>query len=108
MRLTGVVARVIMDRWSGMMKRRMTMNKMEYFLQMKYVDDVYVFLRGLRKGMRYNEETKMVEWNEDDEKYDEEEKNSVDYVTMNVWRKMASDIFKFLQFTIDMAEFHKN
>merc|ERR1711867_180521 len=73
---------------------------MECFMQMKYVDDVYVFLRGLRKGMRYNEESKMVEWNKDDEEYDEEEKNSVEYVTMNIWQKMASDIFNFLQFTI--------
>ena len=44
LRLTGVVARIMMDRWSGIMKRRMTLNKMEYYLQIKYVDDVYVFL----------------------------------------------------------------
>ena len=44
LRLMGVVARIIMDRWSGTMKRRMMLNKMEYFLMIKYVDDVYVFL----------------------------------------------------------------
>ena len=44
LKLMGVVARIIMDRWSGTMKRRMTLNKMEYFLMIGYVDDVYVFL----------------------------------------------------------------
>ena len=77
LRLTGVVAQIVMDMWSGTMKRRMTLNYFEYFLMIKYVDDIYVFLQGLKKGMRYNKDNKKIEWHEDDEKYDEEEGNTI-------------------------------
>ena len=43
LRLTGLVARVVMDRWAGKMKEKMTLNKMEYYLMTKYVDNVCVF-----------------------------------------------------------------
>ena len=58
--------------------------------------------------MRYNSENKMVEWSEDDFKYDVDENNSTEYTTMNVWQEMASDIFKFIKFTKDTAELHSN
>ena len=106
LRLTGLVARVVMDRWAGKMKMKMTINKMEYYLMTKYVDDVFVFLNHIGNGMRWNKEKDMVEWNEEDEKYDIEEKNSNDHVTMNVWAGMASSVYKFLKFTVDIPEHH--
>ena len=54
LQLTGVVARIIMDRWSGTMRRRMMINHLECFLMTKYVDDMYIFPQGFKKGMRYN------------------------------------------------------
>ena len=90
------------------MKRRMTINYFEYFLMIKYVDNVYVFLQGLKKGMRYNKFNKKLEWHEDDEKYDIEEGNSADYTTMNAWQEMASDVYLFINFTKDTAEQHND
>ena len=56
--------------------------------------------------MRYNKESKMVEWHEDDQQYDEEEKNSTEYTTMNAWQEMASDIYPFIKFTKGTVEQH--
>ena len=106
LQLTGVVARIIMDRWSGTMRRRMMINHLECFLMTKYVDDVYIFLQGLKKGMRYNKFNKKLEWGEDDESYDIEENNSTEYTTMNAWQEMASDIYTFINFTKDTPELH--
>ena len=52
--------------------------------------------------MRYNKETKVIEWSQEDEIYDEEECHRIDYITMNVWEEMASDIYPFIDFTIDI------
>ena len=42
LKLTGLVARIVMDRWAGKMKMIMTLNFMEYYLMVKYVD-VFLF-----------------------------------------------------------------
>ena len=81
----------------------MTINYFEYYLMIKYVDDVYVFLQWLNNVMRYNQEMKAIEWHEDDKIYDDEEGHTADYVTMNVFKDMASDIYPFLQFKTDTA-----
>ena len=106
LRLTGLVARVVMDRWAGKMKAKMTINYMEWYLLVKYVDDVYTFLNAIKKGMRWSDEEDKLMWHEDDEKYDMDENNSDDYVTMNAWAGMASSIYPFLKFTIDIPEHH--
>ena len=106
LRLTGLVARVVMDRWSGKMKMRMTLNFMEYYLMVKYVDNVFVFLNALRNGMRWNKELNKITWTEEDKIYYVEENNSEDHVTMNVWKDMASSIYSFLNFTVDLPEHH--
>jgi hypothetical protein len=79
---------------------------MEYYLLVKYVDDIYVFLNHIGNGMRWNEEKDKIEWSKEDEEYDNVEQNSVDYVMMDVWGKMASSIYKFLKFTVDIPEHH--
>ena len=89
LRLTGLVARVIMDRWAGKMKAKMTINKMECYLMTKYVDDVYVLINHVGNGMRWNEERDKIMWSEEDEEYDKKEGNSEDHITMDVWGKMA-------------------
>ena len=58
--------------------------------------------------MRWNDEQDKLVWHEYDEKYDIEESNSNDYVTMNTWADMASSIYPFLKFTIDIPEHHSD
>ena len=106
LRLTGLVARVIMDRWAGKMKAKMTINKMDYYLMVKYVDDVYVFLNHVGNGIRWVDEKDKITWSEEDDKYDKKEGNSEDHITMDVWVKMASSIYNFLKFTVDIPEHH--
>jgi hypothetical protein len=86
LRLTWLVARVIMDRWEGKMKMKITLNFMEYYLLVKYVDNVYVFVNHIGNGMRWSNEQNKIVWSKDDI----EKNNSVDHVMMNVWAGMAS------------------
>ena len=58
--------------------------------------------------MRNNKEKKTIELHKDDQKYYEEEGNSTIYTTMNVWREMASDVYEFIDFTLDTAEQHND
>ena len=58
--------------------------------------------------MRWNKEQNKLVWNKDDEEYNKVEKNSNNYVTMNTWADMASSIYSFLKFTIDIAEQHSD
>ena len=54
-RLTGVVARIVMDHWEKRLRQILEKNSVEVFLFGKYVDDVNTATSVIRKGSRWAE-----------------------------------------------------
>ena len=48
--MTGIVARIVMDRWSKMFLERLKQAEIEVYLLKKYVDDVNLCLAILEEG----------------------------------------------------------
>ena len=108
LRLTGLVARVVMDHWAVLMRRKMTINKIETIMMSKYVDDVFTILVHIGEGARWNNQLGKIMWESKDIEEDINNKKSNDKITMDVWREMASSIYEFLKFTMDIAEDHEH
>ena len=50
LRLTGIVARIVMDRWSKIFRTTLDHNAINIYLQEKYVDDINVVIERISKG----------------------------------------------------------
>ena len=60
LRLTGVVARIVMDHWAAKFREMAKANSITIYMFKKYVDDVNLLFESLGVGTRWNG-TKM-EW----------------------------------------------
>ena len=106
LRLTSLIARIVMDRWSREMKILLKKNNINYYLFLKYVDDINTAVDSLKKGTRWNGEK--VIWNKECENEDVTNNKSVSWVTGDVLRDMANSIRPYLKFTTDLPEDHPN
>ena len=104
LRLTGIVARIIMDRWARKLKVMIGIAMWAVYLLIKYVDDCNLFMEALAKGVRW-EGGKMI-WTAEQEELDEKEGLSDGRRTMAVLLDMANSIYPYVQFTGDLQENH--
>ena len=51
--MTRCVARIIMDTWADKMIRVMKDNLVVWYMLIKYVDDINIYLERLKKGTRW-------------------------------------------------------
>ena len=97
LRLTSVVARIVMDSWMTSFLKMLVDEKIDVYAAVKYVDDVNVVISMLRLGTRWLDtglETRP-EWEEEDRL----EGVSREKMTMDCIQGMAGSVFPWLDFT---------
>ena len=111
LRLTGVVARIVMDSWGRKFLRTLSRAEIEVLLMKKYVDDVNLVTGILEKGWRWvRQETGSLELEWTEERYEEDvRKNEPDEVrSMERMREMASSLVEGIVFTVDLPINHES
>ena len=53
LRMTGSVARIVMDRWASKMQAKLENNKVKTYLFAKYVDDLNIYVEAVNLGSRW-------------------------------------------------------
>ena len=111
MRLTGVVARIVMDSWGRKFLRTLARAEIEVFLMKKYVDNLNLVTGILEKGWRWvKQETGKLEVEWTQERFEEDlEKDEPDEVrSMERMREMASSLVEGIIFTVDLPINHES
>ena len=106
LRLTSIVARIVMDSWAAKVLFKLDLAGANIYAFMKYVDDVNVVLTTMRKGLRWVGDSLV--WTEEAETEDELTNHSAEKLTMTRVREAAESVFPWLQFTVDLPEDHEN
>ena len=102
LRLTSLVARLVMDHWASLYLTKMTDSGVKVHMFAKYVDDVNVVNEMLQLGSRWRNDG--VEWSEEWRQEDVRLQMSREAVTMGVLREAADSILEWLEFTSDLPE----
>ena len=106
LKLTGLVCRVVMDRWSRLIKKIMDQAMWKCYLFKKYVDDINVIFEALSPGYRFINGS--LRWKECYKSEDLRGKVSTNKINMELFRQIASSIFPTLTFTMDIPEDNPN
>ena len=101
LRLTGAVARTVMDYWAKKFREMAKQNKMTLYMFKKYVDDVNLVMETLGRGYRWN--GKAMEWKQEWEEEDKSSGEEYDTMTMREVRKMSDSILPFINFKEEVA-----
>ena len=104
LRLTGILARIRMDRWYRRMTLMIDDQVMRVFLMVKFVDDINLVMSSLGLGARWN--NKSLQWSKEWEKEDRIKGKLEDTVTMCTFQAMANSMEPDLVFTVDMCDDH--
>ena len=105
-RITGVIARVIMDVWMDLATTALEENKVIIYLMTKYVDDINIATSLIPKGFSWTKEDRKwkLKWSEEQEKLDEGK--SPELVTMEKIRWIGDQLVPGLKLTQDLPENH--
>ena len=101
LRLTGVVAKLVMNRWNTRFKELAIQNEITIYLNKTYVDDQNLLMEALEMGKRWTGEK--MEWRSDWEKEDKEANEKDDKRTMRQIRLMANSILPYIQMKEEVA-----
>ena len=101
LRLTGVVARIVMDYWAKKIKEMAADNNITLYMLKKYVDDVNLILEALNIGHRWNGTA--MEWRKEWEEEDKKNGEMDDKRTMREIRKMSNSVLPFVNFKEEVA-----
>ena len=104
LRLTSVVARIVMDTWACKFLFKLDTAGMRIFAFMKYVDDVNVVMRRLKAGFRWTGEK--LAWTKECQEEQRASGESEERLTMTRVLEAAESIYPWLKFTMDLAEDH--
>ena len=104
LRLTSIVARIVMDHWASIFLSRVSEAGVDVHLFAKYVDDVNLVLSGLSLGTRWSKDT--LTHSAELEAQDKVSGRSTESVTMECMRSAADSILPWLSFTSDSPEQH--
>ena len=94
LRLTGVVATLVMNYWGDEFDKLLRRNNIETYLNKIYVDDQDLMLKALKTGTKWTGDK--MEWKEEWQHQDEELNEETDKRTMREVRKMANTILPFI------------
>ena len=104
LRLTGIVARIVMDRWSRMFLERLGQAEIDVHLLKKYVNDVNLCLAILEEGWywerRGNQLPELV-WTRERQEEDRQEALSKEEHTLLRVQEMANMMLEGIRFTVD-------
>ena len=108
LRLTGVVARLVMDSWARLFLSTLDLNNIKVHLFKKYVDDVNLAMSLTRPGVAWERDPDgpwRLVWTQ--EREDRDLKEGTDTTTnrertMGLMREMASTLVQGICFTVDL------
>ena len=95
LRLTGVVARLVMQHWESKFRQLAEENHLEIYMFAWYVDDVNLIMKSLGKGWRWN--GIKLEWREEWESEDCKLIEEDDVRTMREVKKMSDSILPIVK-----------
>ena len=108
LRLTGVVARLVMDQWAKLFLSTLANNNIMVYLFRKYVDDVNLALSLARPGLRWERDmdgTYKLKWDKDTETRDLQGEKSAEEAkerTMRLMGEVASLLVPGISFMVDL------
>ena len=106
LKLTGMVAQIIMDSWTRQFLMILDRAKLELHLLVKYVDDINIVLETVNPGTVWDNKTMKIEHDNKPCEQNEPDNTSVHNATYRLILNAANSIFKYLKFTIDTPENH--
>ena len=101
LRLTGVVAKLVMSYWMRCFKELAVVNNLQMYLNKMYVDDINLLMEAIKPGSRWNGES--LEWRQEWEEEDLESKEQDDKRTMREIRHMSNSILPFIKLKEEVA-----
>ena len=104
MRLTGACAKVVMAQWSIRVNEILRRNNIEIWLAAGYIDDIRYLTSKISLGWRWSEKSKQLEYREEWQEEEEEERYSLDKKTSLEVGKIMNSVNKDLKFTTEIAE----
>ena len=104
MRLTSIVARIVMDQWILTFLSKLDEAGIKVHLIAKYVDDINLILSNLRFGSRWRGDS--VVHSRELEEEDAKAGKTEDEVTMECARDAADSVVEWLTFTVDIPQYH--
>ena len=107
-RVTGVVARILMDVWMDLLTQALKENEVAIYLLTKYVDDINVATSIIPKGYGWVRDGRkwVLRWSEDQEM--EDRGKSKERSTMEKLRWIGDRLIPGLKLTIDLPENHES
>lgn len=109
-RVTGVVARVLMDVWADLLSSKLEKNGITIYLLAKYVDDVNLANSCIPRGHSWQEidgELRLT-WTREREELDEQIGVSDSQRTMDLMKDIGDTLVHGLKLTADLPEYHPN
>jgi metal-sulfur cluster biosynthetic enzyme len=100
--LSGIIARIRMNRWKRKMKEIMDGEISKCYMMEKYVDDVNMVVEEIPMGVRWV--GSKTEWKREWEEKDKQLNESKDRRTMKVVTEAANSIERDIKFTFEVAE----
>ena len=109
LRLTSVVARIVMDRWSLLFLAKLDNSGWQLWAMMKYVDDVNLVLEMMDTNVVWEGEgqQKLVSVDKVERQGAKKETTKEDH-TMSLVQKAANSVFPWLEFTADLPSDHSS
>ena len=110
-RLTGPVARLVMDFWADQLVLKMRENDITLYLLSKYVDDINILTSIINRGYQWEENLEggvRLRWSEERKAKDDTEDVSDEERTMELVRELADTLVPGLRFTKDIPGYHTN
>ena len=101
LRSTCAVARVVMNEWDSRWLTNMEMNNIKVRKGQRYMDDLRVYLYGIKHGWRWHEGD--ICWREEWEQEDRISGKSDLERTCDILKESMNKVFSFLNFNIESA-----
>ena len=107
-RLTGIIARLIMDVWMDRMTEILQQNKVEIYLMVKYVDDINIATDLIKDGYKWQKEGDqwVLRWSEEMSLADRN--RSRESATIQKIKWIGDRLIPGLRLTYDIPELHPN
>ena len=106
LRLTSLVARIVMDRWSRSFSMKLEMAGWQVWARMKYVDDINLVISMVSRDMEWVDGALKAITCENQDAPGENKVETQEAHSMRLIKELADSIYPWLRFTSDLPEDH--
>ena len=105
-RITGVVARIIMDLWMDLVTQTLEENEVVVYLMTKYVDDINVAISLIPRGYGWEKKGRKWKLKWFAKREEEDRERSAEQATLEKLRWLGDRMVPGLKLTQDLPEYH--